>query len=124
MEEDIVKKADEIIFAMVSSKDPFEKAALVLKVVPLSVFDDVFKHFPDEHKKKILHFMHKNFDLGVNSIPVVISLNEFVEKSRLNRRIKVDGLGVDEKIQAFNRYVLDHPKHISKLIQEVWLSSL
>lgn len=121
MEEDIIKKADDIIDRIVESSSGHEKIAMVLRVMPTECFDEAFRYFSREDQKKILQALEEKSSSEVNTVESMIVVREFITRNNLDRYLKTTTLSTEEALQAFQRYAAKHPRQISKFLSETWL---
>jgi len=119
MEPDVLKMAGNILSEMLNDMDPYEKISVILKMVPIESFDEVFRFFSEEDQKSLLEALE--LETHVSSIETTMLLNEFIKRNELEALLNVSSLKPDEIKVAFQKYAGKNPRKVSMMLRETWL---
>lgn len=120
MEPDILKKAGQIVGGIIESRDPYQKIAILLKVIPIECFDEAFRFFHPSDRKKITKALETK--VCVNSVETKLIVQEFIRKNDLDRFLKTATRAPEETLAAFQKFSGKNPRKIGQMMEDTWLS--
>lgn len=119
MDPDALNEAGSILSEIIDSRDPHDKVAIILKIIPIESFDEAFRFFSPEDQKKILRALD---NAGrVCSIETCMVVYEFIRKNDLMRFLKTSTQLPEEIVTVFQKYTAKNPRKISNLLYKTWL---
>jgi hypothetical protein len=119
MNRNVLNQAGKILADVVDAKDPYEKVAIILKVIPIESFDEAFRFFDALEQRDILDAMEVK--ISVNSVETLMVVSEFVKKADLHRFLKTSTASSEETFSAFQKFAGKNPRRISSLLKAIWL---
>lgn len=119
MEPDALNEAGNILSGIIDSRDPYDKVAIVLKLIPIESFDEAFRFFSSGDQKKILRSLDNAGK--VCSIETCMVVYEFLRKNDLMRFLKTSTQLPEEILTVFQKYAAKNPRKISNYLFDTWL---